>query len=280
MEKIEACILEVAEKLDVNEDRVRETIRDFLLYREFKEQLSSSAFDAFDDTSNNGEDSDEDEDSSSDYEPSEDSGDEYSSEDEDSEDSSASLSLDIEEDKIRQETVEISMKFYNDAIASLQKNKNIPLAEREILEEFYKRQKIDYDEFKGYFSQAGHMLDLYYFTINEQFTSEEIFRMAANSQNFILLVCSIVNNNYKLPSNYKKFIGQGGNSFVSYGGGPLVREEGFREEDYSLQIAFKGIELSRKYKLPITWLHNRVKTELLLGTKLKNSDIIKLIMSS
>jgi hypothetical protein len=89
-----------------------------------------------------------------------------------------------------------------------------------------------------------------------------------------------VNNNYKLPSNYKKFIGQGGNSFVSYGGGPLVREEGFREEDYSLQIALKGVELSRKYKLPTAWLHNRVKTELLLGAKLKNSDLVKLIMSS
>lgn len=284
MGKIEECISEVAITLNIDEVHVRETIRNFLLYREFKEHHDIEG-DVIED-----EEGSSDDDSSPDYEPSsseedEDGSsdeDEYSDEDDYSSEEDASEDSDDEEDKIREETVEISYKFYDEAIKALEKNKNISLnsKERKILEEFYRRQKIDYEEFNGYFSQVGHMLDLYYFTINEQFTSEEIFRMAVNSGNFILLVCSIVNNNYKLPSNYKQFIGQGGNSFVSHGGGPLVREEGMSEEDYALQIALKGIELSRKYKLPITWLHNSVETKIIdkLAARSANSKIYKVVL--
>jgi hypothetical protein len=276
MEKIESCILKISKELDVDEDYVRETIRNFLLYREFKEQVFGESppksQTTEDESSDESSDSEDDEDSSPDYE--------YSSSSSDDEDDEYSSSSDDEDDERfiqleKDKTYEISRNFYIEAITAL-KNKNISPDEQNILEEFYRRQKIMIDEkegikFKGYMLSQFNVLTPYYFTINEQFTSEEIFRMALNSKNFILLVCSIVNNNYKLPNyNYRSMI----TSDI------LPRKKFTSEEDELVQFVLKGIELARKYKLPITWLHNRAKTKILLEKKINNSDLVKLIMQS
>ena len=273
--KIEKCISKISEELDYDEDYIREIIRDFLVYREFKD-VNYLPDNEFNPKFYHKDDEEElwiensDSDSDSDFEPSSSDEGDYSSGDEDFDDNEVvPISDEVihpELKKILKETIKISKEFYTDAMKALDNNKIISEQERKIIIQYYLSLYLDENKHSFQprfitFNKIQYTNEPYYFTINNNFSSEEIFEFAINRDNFILLVCSLVNNNYKIPSSKNK----------------LHPDHAFNTK---IELALEGIKIARKYKLPITWLHNRVKTKLLLDKLIKNSDIVKLIMKS